>query len=159
MGGENGRSEHRRIRNIFVLDLPACRDAFDELRTRLATAARRLRLPERDTSHLLIAADEVFTNIAEYAYPERSGTVDIRLAADDDTAELRLSFADRGIPFDPLTAKTPDTAAAPAERQIGGLGIHVVKSLMDDVTYRRTADGQNVLTLTKRLPPAPEAHP
>ena len=157
MSGANGRSECR-LRHIFTLNLPARRDAFEQLRARLADAAARLRLPERETDHLLIAADEVFSNIAAYAYPEGGGTVEIQMAQDAAETELLLIFSDRGIPFDPLAVAPPDTAAPLADRKIGGLGIHVVRRLMDRVAYRRAEDGRNILTLTKRLPTG-EAHP
>ena len=159
MDEEKGPSECRHIRRISALSVPARREAFETLRLRLETVADRLRIPERERSHLLIAADEIFSNIAEYAYPDGGGTVEIQLAANPDGSELFLIFADRGIPFDPLTAPPPDTAAPLADRRIGGLGIHVVRRLMDRVAYRRTDDGRNLLTLTKRLPTTAEAHP
>jgi len=154
-----GRSEDRRIRGIFTLSLPARRDAFELLRERLAAAAAQFRMPERETDHLLIAADEVFSNIAEYAYPDDGGTVEVRLAENSDGTALSMSFSDRGIPFDPLAAPPPDTAAPPAERRIGGLGIHIVRHLMDGVAYRRTDDGRNLLTLTKLFPASAEVRP
>ena len=144
---------------IFTLTVPARRDAFEQLRARLSTAAAQLRIPERETDHLLIAADEVFSNIAAYAYPDGGGTVEIRLTANADGTELSLAFSDRGIPFDPLAVKPPDTSAPLADRKIGGLGIHVVRKLMDQLVYRRAEDGRNILTLTKRLPTTGEAHP
>ena len=155
----NEPSECHHSRRISSLKVPARREAFEALRAHLATTADRLRIPERERSHLLIAADEIFSNIAEYAYPDGSGTVEVQLAANLDGSELSLIFADRGIPFDPLATTPPDTAAPLADRRIGGLGIHVVRRLMDRVAYRRTDDGRNLLTLTKRLPTTAEAHP
>lgn len=144
---------------IFTLTVPARCDAFEQLRTRLTTVAAQFHIPERETDHLLIAADEVFSNIAAYAYPDGGGTVEIRLTANADGTELSLAFSDRGIPFDPLAVKPPDTSAPLADRKIGGLGIHVVRKLMDQLVYRRAEDGRNILTLTKRLPTTGEAHP
>ena len=156
MNQASERSEDRDICGIFTLELPARRDAFELLRSRLADAAAKFRLPERETDQLLIAADEAFSNIAEYAYPDRGGTVEVQLANNAAGTELYMIFSDRGIPFDPLEVKPPDTAAPPAERQIGGLGIHLVRHLMDGIAYRRTDDGRNLLTLTKHLPAVPK---
>ena len=157
MSGTDKISEDPPGRNIASLSIPARRDAFEQLRVRLLTVAEELRIPERETDHLLIAADEVFSNIAAYAYPGGEGTVEVLIEEDVEETELRLIFSDRGIPFDPLAAAPPDTAAPPAERRIGGLGIHVVRKLMDRVDYRRTGDGRNVLTLEKRFPAPEEA--
>lgn len=156
MGKAGELSEHRRLNGIFTLDIPARRNAFERLRSELAAAAAELRIPERETDHLLIAADEVFSNIAAYAYPDGGGPVEVRLAKNADGSELFMTFSDRGVPFDPLEVKPPDTAAPPADRRIGGLGIHIVRHLMDGVVYRRTDDGRNVLTLAKRLSANPE---
>ena len=159
MDKTSGRSEDRRDHSIFTLNIPSRRDAFEELREKLAAVAVQLRIPERETDHLLIAADEIFSNIAEYAYPDGGGTVEIRLTQNPDGTELSMSFSDRGIPFDPLQAEVPDTSAPSAVRRVGGLGIHIVRNLMDGIVYRRTHDGRNLLTLTKRLPASAEVQP
>ena len=159
MGKTNELSGHRHLRSIFTLVIPARREAFEQLRAQLAAAAAKFRIPERETDHLLIAADEVFSNVAAYAYPDGDGTVEVRMAANADGTELSLAFSDRGIPFDPLAVKTPDTSAPLADRKIGGLGIHVVRRLMDQVVYRRAEDGRNILTLIKHLPMTGEVRP
>ncbi len=151
MDNTGGRSLDRHIRDIFTLNIPARRDAFEELRVHLAAAAAQLRIPERETDQLLIAADEVFSNIAEYAYPDGGGTVEVQLAQNADGTEITMTFSDRGIPFDPLKAEAPDISAPPENRKVGGLGIHIVRNLMDGIVYRRTDDGRNLLTLTKCL--------
>ena len=159
MSGTGKKPEISPGRNIASLSIPARRDAFEQLRVLLLSVAGELRIPERETDHLLIAADEVFSNIAAYAYPGGEGTVEVQMAEPDGGTAIRLVFSDRGIPFDPLAAAPPDTAAPLAERRIGGLGIHVVRKLMDRVDYRRTEDGRNVLTLEKRFPTPEEARP
>ena len=123
---------------------------FDRLRTWLQNIAQQLKLPEELTSRLLIAADEVFTNISAYAYPGTTGQVEV--SAEQAGAELRLIFKDAGKPFDPLQTEDPDTGIPLSERKIGGLGIFVVKKLMDKVEYRRE-NGRNILILTKRMTP------
>ena len=127
---------------------------FDQLRSWFQEFARQLELPEEITSRMLIAADEVFTNIAEYAYPGAAGQVEV--SAEQKDAMLRLTFKDSGKPFDPTKTADPDIRAPAAERPIGGLGIFVMKKLMDQVEYRRE-NGCNILTLSKRIfPEAPQ---
>ncbi len=97
-----------------------------------------------------IAVDEVFGNIARYAYEGAAGSVMLRFEAEQTARAVTLTFFDGGVPFDPLRAAPPDTTLAARERAIGGLGIFVVKKLMDEVRYEY-ADGKNILRLTKRL--------
>jgi anti-sigma regulatory factor (Ser/Thr protein kinase) len=96
-----------------------------------------------------VVLDEVVSNIVKYGYgsgPTRP--VDVGLRLEDDV--LRVEIADEAASFDPLARPRPDTDQSIEERPIGGLGIHLVRQLMDDVRYRREA-GRNILTLTKRL--------
>ncbi len=96
-----------------------------------------------------VVLDEVVSNIVKYGYgagPSRP--VDVGLALEDGV--LRVEIVDQAAAFDPLARPAPDTAQSLEERPIGGLGIHIVKQLMDDVRYRREG-GKNVLTLTKQL--------
>ncbi|MER2054107.1 MAG: ATP-binding protein [Clostridia bacterium] len=99
-----------------------------------------------------IAIDEIITNIASYAYAgeKENGMMTIGFAFDAGTETAEITFADEGMAFDPLSAAEPDVNLPAEERQIGGLGIFLVKKTMDDVSYRRE-DGQNVLTIRKRV--------
>ena len=127
---------------------------FDRLRSWFQEFARQVELPEEITNRMLIAADEVFTNIAEYAYPGAAGQVEV--SAEQKDAMLRLTFKDTGKPFDPTKSADPDIQAPASERPIGGLGIFVMKRLMDQVEYRRE-NGCNILTLSKHIfPEAPQ---
>ena len=139
-----------KVSKTAPLILPAEIAEFDRLRTWLQEFALKRNLPEGIASRLLIAADEVFTNIASYAYPNTSGKVEV--SAEQDGTVVRLTFADTGKPFDPLQTPDPDTKAPPEERPIGGLGIFVVKKLMDKIEYRRE-DNRNILVLTKDTSP------
>ena len=126
-------------------------EEFEQLRIWLQKIALKLKLPEKITSQLMIAADEVFSNIAAYAYPGTSGMVTI--SAEQNDSLLQLTFADTGRPFDPLRTAEPDVKLPLEQRKIGGLGIFVVKKLMDKVEYRREND-RNILILTKHIPEA-----
>ena len=98
-----------------------------------------------------IAVDEVFGNIARYAYEGTTGSAVLRIETQRTPQAGVLTFLDSGIPFDPLQTEAPDTTLKARERKIGGLGIFVVKKLMDEAHYEY-ADGMNVLRLKKRIP-------
>lgn len=97
-----------------------------------------------------VAVDELFSNIAYYAYPQRTGEVTLRLEATEEPPCAILTFIDSGVPYDPLSRADPDTTLSAEERQIGGLGIYMVKKSMDAVSYAYE-DGKNILKITKRL--------
>ncbi len=97
-----------------------------------------------------VAIDELFSNIARYAYAPGTGPATVRVETEEDPRAVILTFIDRGTPFDPLAAEDPDITAPAEERSIGGLGVFLVKKTMDDVRYERR-DGQNILRITKRM--------
>lgn len=101
-----------------------------------------------------VAIDEIYGNIAHYAFKDRAGHVTVRFEFEPDPAAVILTFSDNGIPFDPLKAETPDTTLKARQRKIGGLGIFMVKKLMDEVLYEYT-DGRNILQMKKRLASSP----
>lgn len=95
-----------------------------------------------------IAVEEIFVNIAHYAYNPAVGKATIRIEVTDGT--VSLTFIDNGVPYDPLAKEDPDITLSAEERQIGGLGIFMVKKSMDDVKYEYK-DGSNILTFSKDL--------
>ena len=95
-----------------------------------------------------LAAEEIFVNIAQYSYAPGTGSATICLSVADGSAEI--TFIDSGIPYDPLAKEDPDITLSSEERQIGGLGIFLIKQYMDDVRYEYS-DGQNKLTIVKKL--------
>ena len=97
-----------------------------------------------------LCVEEVFVNIASYAYDNEVGDAKIEVELNDDGSEVKMIFSDSGVPYDPLAKEDPDINLSVEERQIGGLGIFLVKKKMDDVIYEYK-DGQNVLTLVKKL--------
>ena len=104
-----------------------------------------------DTKRQLnIVIDEVFSNIAQYAYGSALGTATVKAGLEEGGRTLVLIFQDGGMPYDPLSAKDPDTSLSAKDRPMGGLGILLVKKLMDEKTYVYE-NGQNVLTLKKKL--------
>ena len=87
-----------------------------------------------------------FVNIANYAYPDKDGSVEVSCEHDEHGA-LVITLSDSGQPFDLLAAAAPSLEDNVSEREVGGLGIFLIKKVMDDVSYKRV-DDKNVLTLT-----------
>nr|AGS53217.1 serine phosphatase RsbU [uncultured bacterium contig00093] len=98
-------------------------------------------------NQIAIAVEEIFVNIAHYAYSPDAGDVKVRVSIND---EIALEFEDSGKPYNPLEKEDPDITKSVQDREVGGLGIFMVKKLMDSVDYRREGD-RNVLTLTKKV--------
>lgn len=108
----------------------------------------KLDCPMKARIQLDIAIDEIVSNIAYYAYGERTGTVTVRIEALQKENGVQLMFLDSGVPYDPLTKQDPDISAEIEERKEGGLGIFLVRKTMDDMKYEYK-DGQNCLTIRK----------
>ena len=132
------------------LIIPADRGEFPVLQQWLVSIAAELDMQERIRKQLMICCDEIFTNIASYAYLDGNGSVEITIEFVAETQSLRIIFSDSGTAFNPLEISEPDTSSALSERKIGGLGMFMVKKMMDSVEYCRQ-DGKNILTLTKCL--------
>ncbi len=96
-----------------------------------------------------LAVDEVCTNIIKYAYTDRPGVINIVCESNGD--ELSVTITDNGKRFDPTKTPPPDLSPGWEDRKIGGLGIHFVKTMMDEVSYRFDETAGNILTLRKRI--------
>jgi len=97
-----------------------------------------------------LAVEEALANICLYAYPNGSGEVEVR-CTQDERRHLSIELIDAGIPFDMLARPAPDFTVDAAQRQIGGLGIPLIRALMDNATYHREG-ARNILRLTALLP-------
>lgn len=97
-----------------------------------------------------IAVEELFVNIASYAYESESGKAVVQVSVHDDPLSVEITFIDNGKQYDPLAKTDPDTTLSANQRKIGGLGIFMVKKSMDDVLYEYK-DGKNILTIKKNL--------
>ena len=104
-----------------------------------------LGIPEELNMPINLALEEIVSNVMLYAYPHSSGRVIV-----EHTSPLIFTITDSGIPFDPTKQKEADITLSAEERQIGGLGIHLVRQIMDEVKYERVED-KNVLTLIKHI--------
>ncbi|MBO7363815.1 MAG: SpoIIE family protein phosphatase [Lachnospiraceae bacterium] len=108
--------------------------------------------PGKTRLQVATAVEEVFVNIAQYAYQPGTGSVKVQAEVRGEPERLFLTFTDRGVPFDPLQKPDPDVTLGAEERGIGGLGIFMTKRIMDAVSYEYR-DGCNVLVLEKNLEP------
>ncbi len=97
-----------------------------------------------------VAVEEVFINIASYAYAPGRGKAWIRVETAEAPAAVTITFTDRGMPYDPLSREDPDVTLPAEQRDAGGLGVYMTKKLMDEAAYEYR-DGQNILTLKKKL--------
>ena len=106
--------------------------------------------PRKTQMQIDIAIDELFGNIAHYAYNPDVGEATVCVEVVGEPLAVVITFIDKGVPYDPLAKADPDTTLSAEERDIGGLGIHMVKKSMDDVTYEYK-DGQNILKIKKNI--------
>ena len=97
-----------------------------------------------------VAIEEVFVNVAHYAYPNGEGDMALQIGFDAQTRAVTFRMTDAGIPFDPLKKPDPDITLSAEEREIGGLGIFIAKKTMDSVTYAYE-NGKNILTMIKTI--------
>ena len=97
-----------------------------------------------------IAIDEILGNISQYAYETDNGDVSVSVQVEEAPKRAIITFADSGVPYNPITTEEPDTSLSAEERQIGGLGIFMVKKTMDDMAYEYT-NNWNILRITKNI--------
>lgn len=107
-----------------------------------------LACPMKAQMQINIAIDELFSNIAHYSYNPEIGQATVRVEVMENPLAVSITFIDNGVPFDPLSKEDPDLTLSAEERQIGGLGIYMVKESMDEITYEYK-DGQNILSIKK----------
>lgn len=118
----------------------------DFVEARLTDAA----CPLKTRMQIALAVEEIFINIASYAYAPGTGTAKVCVSLFENPPSVALTFSDHGIPYDPLKKQDPDITLSAQARSVGGLGVFLAKKLTDTVSYEYR-DGQNVLTLTKRF--------
>ena len=113
-------------------------------------------LPEdQDALHAMVrAVDECVCNIIVHGYRGRPGSIQIALRQSQGSLVVRLR--DQAPPFDPTAVPSPDVTSPLEQRPLGGLGIHLARHLVDEMTYRQVPEGGNELTLVKRIPEAGE---
>ena len=122
---------------------------LDEIREFVGEQARQVGFSDKEIYAIQLAADEASTNIIEHAYAGvENGKIEIECTIDD--GELKIVMCDRGKPFNPSSVPEPNVKADLSDRQIGGLGMYLMRKLMDEVSYETSADMGNILTMVKR---------
>ena len=114
------------------------------------TELEKIDCPMKAQMQIDIAVEELYVNIANYAYAPGEGDAIVRVETSQEPRAITITFLDRGVPYDPLAKPDPDVTLSAEERQIGGLGIYMAKKTMDDMRYEYR-DGQNILTIVKNL--------
>ena len=99
---------------------------------------------------LCVAIEEVFVNVAHYAYGEGEGNMSLGIDFDEERRAITFRMTDKGVTFDPLKKPDPDITLSAEEREIGGLGIFITKKTMDSLTYTYE-NNENILTMIKKI--------
>lgn len=131
-----------------VLKVPAQLSHWPEVMAFADALLEAHECPFRAKMQIDVSLEELFVNIASYAYPDGDGWAELHASVTDEGAEFTL--IDGGIPYNPLAKPDPDVTLSANERKIGGLGIYMVKKQMDEVRYEYR-DGQNRLTIRKQF--------
>jgi anti-sigma regulatory factor (Ser/Thr protein kinase) len=123
------------------------------LTARMEAFGEKHHLPPSAIFHMTLAFDEFLTNIIFYGFSDgERHTITVRIELDGDALEAEI--IDDGIAFNPLARPAPDTTKSVEDRDVGGLGIHFIRTVMDKVEYFRV-DGRNHLRMVKKVPAAP----
>ena len=130
------------------LRLPATDETLKDVQNTMETLLRKNGCPETHIMPILIAAEEIFINIAHYAYEGKAGEAVVVIEVTPNN--FKATFRDRGMPYNPLAKEDPDITLSAQERKIGGLGVFMVKESMDKVNYEYK-DGWNIFTMEKKF--------
>ena len=136
---------------MVELTIEAVLENLEKVNSFVTTAIEPVKCSPRVTMQLLMAVEEIFVNIAHYAYTPGKGPATISCEVKLDTPlQVIIKFIDGGMPYNPLQNQDPDTSLPVEERDIGGLGILLVKKSMDSVLYEYD-NGKNILTIIKTV--------
>jgi sigma-B regulation protein RsbU (phosphoserine phosphatase) len=129
---------------------PAKTEALSEVLGFVEETLEGFECPMKIQTAICVAIEEVFVNVAHYAYPESAGDMTLHISFDEASRTVTFRMTDRGIPFDPLKKPDPDITLSVEERDIGGLGIFIAKKTMDSLCYSYE-NGENILTMMKNI--------
>ena len=138
-------------KNTYSFELKSDLSELDKLCQNLEDFGEKFGLSKKLIFEINLALDELFTNIISYGFQDdKEHFVRVTLIPEND--QLCLCIEDDGKPFNPIEFETPDVSCSVEECKIGGLGIHIMKKLMDEVCYER-CDDKNILNLKKKISP------
>ena len=129
------------------IEVPAILVNLEKMTDFTASFAEKQGFDKATVGQIRLASEEALVNVINYAYPGAEGTVEIA-CEEIQGGGIKIEIKDAGIPFDPLSLPSPDTSLPMEQRNIGGLGIFMIRKIMTSVKYRREND-RNILTLTK----------
>ena len=129
---------------------PAKTESLSEVLGFVEETLESLECPMKIQTAICVAIEEVFVNVAHYAYPNGEGDMSLQIGFEERSRTVTFRMADKGIPFDPLQKPDPDITLSAEDREIGGLGIFIAKKTMDSISYTYEND-QNVLTMIKKI--------
>ena len=129
---------------------PATTEALSDVLGFVEQTLESVACPMKMQMAICVAIEEVFVNVAHYAYPESDGDLRLFIDFDEESRNVTFRMTDRGVPFDPLKKPDPDITLSAEEREIGGLGIFIAKKTMDTITYAYE-NKENVLTMIKKI--------
>ena len=132
------------------MTLPAVVENIAQVTDFVNAQLEEIGCPMKAQVQIDIAIDELFGNIAQYAYNPATGPATVRVEVSDAPISVTITFMDHGVPYDPLQKEDPDITLSAEERGSGGLGIFMVKKTMDEITYEYK-DGQNILRIRKDI--------
>lgn len=132
------------------MTIPATVENIEKVTEFVNSQLEEIDCPIKARMQIDIAIDELFGNIAHYAYNPETGPATVRVEVTEAPISVVVTFIDHGIPYDPLKKNDPDVTLSAEERAIGGLGIFMVKKTMDEITYEYK-DGQNILRIRKDI--------
>ena len=138
------------VKKMYTLELKNNLSELDRLCQHCEEIGQAIGVTDKAIFEMNLALDELFTNIISYGFQDKQEhTIKINISIEGDLLEIRIE--DDGIPFNPIQSKAPDFQCGIEECKIGGLGIHLIKKLMDDIRYQRVAD-KNILFLRRKIP-------
>ena len=129
---------------------PAKIDALSDVLGFVEQTLESYECPMKFQMAVCVAIEEVFVNVARYAYGDGEGDMTLGIGFEEASRTITFRMTDRGVPFDPLKKPDPDITLSAEEREIGGLGIFITKKTMDTVTYAYE-NGENILTMIKKI--------
>lgn len=132
------------------ITVPAKVECIEEIESFVMEKLDFPECPIKAKRHICVVIDEMFSNIAQYSYGDKEGTVDIAYDYDSNEKMITIIFTDSGVPFNPVEFKDPDLKDCMTKEQAGGLGIFITKMLSTSISYTYE-DGKNILTLTKHI--------
>ena len=129
---------------------PAKIDALSDVLGFVDETLESYECPMKIQMAVCVASEEVFVNVAHYAYGDGEGDMTLGIDFDEESRNITFRMSDKGVPFDPLQKADPDITLSAEDREIGGLGIFITKKTMDTVAYAYE-NGENILTMIKKI--------